>query len=44
MLKNMLQDSQGFIANIRVDGALFKADIKTLPENTFSSKDDKPCS
>lgn len=34
----MLEDSQGFIANNRVDGALFKADIKKLPENTFSSR------
>ncbi|WP_257787242.1 hypothetical protein [Alteromonas mediterranea] len=44
MLKNMLQDSQRFMASDSIDGALFKADIKTLPENTFSSKDDKPCS
>lgn len=37
MLMKMLQDESGFIANERVNGALFKADISGIPDNLFSS-------
>lgn len=38
MLKHLLRDKTGFIAQERVFGALFKANIRELDESVFSTK------
>ncbi|EGR4074772.1 hypothetical protein DDO73_17080 [Vibrio cholerae] len=38
MLKDLLRDNTGFIAQERVFGALFKANIRELDESVFSTK------
>lgn len=38
MLRELLKDDQGFIANEAVKGALFKAHIRDIPDGAFSTK------
>ncbi len=38
MLRKQLQDDTGFIVSERVDGALFKADIRSIPDNAFLTR------
>jgi len=35
MLRELLEGTNGFILSERVDGALYKADIKSIPDNVF---------
>lgn len=38
MLRKQLQIDNGFFVSEWIDGALFKADIRSIPDSTFSTK------